>query len=77
MLAIEAHDVVGVAQLGDCARRDGLLADVEVKEAVDPAARVHLGRFLFKAPDAHHLAEQVAYERLRHAGDGLFTDRHS
>ncbi len=54
VLAIGRDDVVLVVERGDRADRDGLLTGVEMAEAGDFAARVHLGGLFLEAANQHH-----------------------
>ena len=59
VLAIGRDDVVLVVERVDRADGDGLLAGVEMAEAGDFAAAVHLGGLLFEAPDQRHAPIEV------------------
>ena len=60
VIAIGRHDVVLGLERGDGPDRDGLLADVEVKEPADLSLRVRACGLLFKAADQEHLPIQIA-----------------
>ena len=59
VLAIGRDDVVLVVERVDRADRDGFLAGVEMAEAGDFAAAVHLGGLLLEAADERHAAVEV------------------
>ena len=59
VLAVAADDVILRAQRGDDAHAAGLLPDVEVQEAADPAERVFLGGLVLEATDQRHLVVHV------------------
>src|SRR5580693_895493 len=59
VLAIGRDDVVLVVQRVNRADRHGLLAGVEMAEAGDFAAAVHLGGLLFEAPDECHAPIEI------------------
>jgi hypothetical protein len=59
VLAIGRDDVVLVVQRLNRADGDGLLAGVEMAEAGDFAAAVHLGGLLLEAPDEGHAPIEV------------------
>ena len=69
-------DLVGVAKGVDGADGAGLLAGVQVEEAADLAARVHLGALLLEAPDEQHFVEKALLQLIvrglsHHRGNGL------
>ena len=59
MLAIGRDDVVLVVERVNRADGDGLLAGIEMAEAGDFAAAVHLGGLLLEAPDERHAPIEV------------------
>ena len=76
VVAVVGDDLVVGAEGVDGADGAGLLARVEVEEAADLAARVHLGALLLEAPDEQHLVEEALLEVVvgrfsHHRGDGL------
>ena len=76
VVAVVGDDLVVGAEGVDGADGASLLARVEVEEAADLAARVHLRALLLEAPDEQHLVEEalldVTVGRFSdHGGDGL------
>src|SRR5229473_654923 len=62
VLAIGRDHVVFVVERIDSADRDRFLARIQMAETGDLPTRVHLGDFVFKAPDQAHPA--VEFEQL-------------
>jgi hypothetical protein len=59
MIPVGGDNVIVVAHEGNRSRRDGFLADVNVKESTHLANVVEFESRLFKATDAEHLTQQV------------------
>ena len=74
MLAIGRDDVVFVVECGDRADRDRFFARIEMAEAGDLAARVHLGGLLLEAPDQNHPPVEVQQLTFVHRQQGPFGD---
>ena len=55
VVAVAGDDVVGLAESGDSADADGLLADIQMAEAADMPLLIHLARLFLKPADQNHL----------------------
>src|ERR1700730_7432313 len=78
MLAVSGDDVVLVVEGRNSADGDRLLASVEMAEAGDFAAAIHLGDLVLEAPDQNHPPIEVHQLGLINRqqstfGDVLFT----
>jgi hypothetical protein len=73
VLAIGRDDVVPVGQRVDRADGDRLLAGIEMTEAGNFAAAVHLGGFLLEAADEGHPAVEVEELALVESQEGVLS----
>src|SRR5690348_13378948 len=76
MLAVAADDVVLRAQRRDDAHAAGLLPDIEVQEATDPAERVFLGGLVLEATDQRHLVVHLEQLLARQPTEGDLSYGH-